>query len=318
MRAIVFERFGGPEVLVEREVAEPTVRRGQLLVRVHAAALNPKDIVVRRGKFRWITGRHFPMPTGNDWAGEVVAVGDASPPFRVGERVCGCWNEARIRRGSLAERLVTSVDACARIPDAMTDEEAASLPLAAQTALQALRDDMHLAPGQRVLIHGASGGVGTLAIQIAKILGAHVITTSSARNAEFCRSLGADETLDYATDSPFAPGRNYDGIFDVFGNQSFGHVRGALASRGVFVSTVPSPRILRDRVLTAWAPQRAKLVLIKPRRADLEAILAWCAEKRMHPVVDRVFEWNDVQDAVRYLETKRARGKVVVRVTAVR
>ncbi len=319
MRAFVFERFGGPEVLVEREVPTPVARAGEVLVRVHAAALNPKDIVVRRGKFRWLTGRRFPMPMGHDWAGIVVAVGGApgSGPFAVGDRVCGCWNDARVRRGSFAEYAVSSVDACARVPAGLDDAAAASLPLAGLTALQALRDLMNAREGRTVLIHGASGGVGTLAIQIAKALGARVVTTSSARNLAFCRSLGADEALDYAAgdsaEGPMSNARKYDAVFDVFGNLAFSRVRSVLTPKGVFVSTVPSGRIVRDIARTVLTRgQRARLVIVRPGRRDLETLLAWCVEGRLRPVVDRVFAWSEVQDAVRYLETKRARGKVVV------
>ncbi|MEI8257917.1 MAG: NAD(P)-dependent alcohol dehydrogenase, partial [Deltaproteobacteria bacterium] len=169
-----------------------------------------------------------------------------------------------MRRGSFAEFVVSSVDACARIPPGLGFDEAASLPLAGLTALQALRDLMHPGPGSTALIHGASGGVGTLAIQIAKALGARVVTTSSARNQALCRSLGADEALDYAAteprDRPLSPARRFDAVFDVFGNLAFDVVRPVLAPRGVFVSTVPSPRILRDlaRTLLTRGP-RARL-----------------------------------------------------------
>lgn len=314
MKAIVYDRYGGPEVLEAREVPPPRPGRGEVLVRVRAAALNPKDVLVRRGKFRWLTGTRFPLPFGHDWAGEVAETGHGDVPFAVGDRVYGCWNEARVRRGSLAEFAVSAVDACAAMPASLSFEEAASLPLAGQTALQALRDLAVLRAGDRVLIHGASGGVGTLAIQIAKALGAHVWTTSSAKNLALCTSLGADVALDYATDTPFAPGAEHDVIFDVFGNQSFHKVRAALSLRGTYVTTVPSPRIAFDVTRTLLTPQRARLVVIAPRQRDLTTLAHWVDEGCLRPVVDKVFAWSKVREAASYLETRHARGKVVVRV----
>ncbi|MEI7891624.1 MAG: NAD(P)-dependent alcohol dehydrogenase [Myxococcales bacterium] len=312
MRAIVYDRFGGPEVLEERDIAAPEPASEEVLVRIRAAALNPKDIVVRAGKFRWMTGARFPMPFGHDFAGEVVALGHNARGLSVGDRVFGCWNDARPWRGSFAEYAVSSPDACAVLPPTLSFEEGASLGLAGQTALQALVDVARVSSRDHVLIHGASGGVGTLAVQLAKGLGAHVTTTSSSRNLALCRQLGADETLEYAVDSPFASPRRYDVIFDVFGNRSFGEVRPVLDR--MYVTTVPSARIALDSVATLWGSQRARLVVVHPRRADLERLLRWVEDGALLPVVDRVFTWREVREAVRYLETKRARGKVVVRI----
>ena len=314
MKAIVYDRYGGPDVLEEREVPAPRPGRGEVLVRVRAAALNPKDVLVRSGKFRWLTGKRFPLPFGHDWAGEVAETGHGDVPFAVGDRVFGCWNEARIRRGSLAQYAVSAVDACGPMPASLSFEDAASLPLAGQTALQALRDLAVVRAGDRVLIHGASGGVGTLAIQVAKALGAHVSTTSSAKNLAFCASLGADVALDYAEHGTFAAGSEHDVIFDVYGNLSYRKVRGALSLRGAYVTTVPSPRIAFDMARTLLTPQRARLVVIAPRQRDLATLTHWVDEKSLHPVVDRVFAWSEVREAARYLESRHAKGKVVVRV----
>lgn len=314
MKAIVYDRYGGPEVLEERDVPSPRPGRGEVLIRVRAAALNPKDVLVRSGKFRWLTGTRFPLPFGHDWAGEVAETGHGDVPFAVGDRVYGCWNEARVRRGTLAQYAVSAVEACGLMPASLSFEEAASLPLAGQTALQALRDLAVVRAGDHLLVHGASGGVGTLAIQVGKALGAHVSTTSSAKNLAFCASLGADTTLDYATDAPFAPGAEHDVIFDVYGNLSFRKVRHALSLRGTYVTTVPSPRIAFDAARTLFTPQRARLVIIAPRQRDLATLTHWVDEKSLRPVVDRVFAWSEVREAARYLETRHARGKVVVRV----
>ncbi len=170
-------------------------------------------------------------------------------------------------------------------------------------------------PGAAVCINGASGGVGVFAVQIAKTLGARVITVSSERNLGLCRDLGADQALDYARDDPFAQRAAYDLVFDVFGNRSFSRVRSALRPGGTFISTVPSPRIFLDvtRTITGWG-KRARLVLVRSGAADLAVLRDWADLQKLAPVVDRVYRLDQVIDAQRYLETKRARGKVVVRV----
>ena len=202
------------------------------------------------------------------------------------------------------------------MPAGLSFTEAAALPLVALTSLQALRDLARVEPGDRVCIHGASGGVGTAAIQLARALGAVVTTTSSAKNLELCRSLGAAEALDYAAAG--ASARAFDGarrfrvVFDAFGDLSLGRVRGALTERGVYVSTVPSRRVLFDALRTLVGWPRARLVVVRSRHADLEALRAHVEAGRLRPVIDRVVPFEDAIEAVRHLETKRARGKIVI------
>lgn len=311
MRAVVYDRYGTPDVLEIREVPAPTPGRDQLLVRVHAAALNPKDVLVRKGKFRWATGRAFPRGVGYDWAGHVVAAGPGTSVPAGGGPLFGMVNGWR--GITCAEYAVVNVNECARAPGRVPLAEAAAVPLAGLTALQALRDVGHVREGQSVCVNGGSGGVGTLAIQIACILGARVTSVSSARNLGACAELGAHETLDYARDDPFARASRYDVVFDVFGNHRFANVRHALVPSGTYVSTVPSRAILWDQARTsAFARQRARLVTVRSVAADLEVLRAWMDEGRLRPVVDRLVPINDIRDAQRYLETKRARGKVVI------
>ena len=310
MRAVVYDRYGPPNVLEIREVAVPTPRRGQLLVRVAAAALNPKDVLVRKGKFRWATGREFPRGVGYDWSGEVVATGPATRPPGAGALfgMVNGWNGL-----TCAEYAVVNTSECAPAPRRTGTVEAAAIPLAGLTALQALRDVARVRDGHRICINGGSGGVGTLAIQIARILGAHVTSVSSARNLRACAELGAHETLDYARDDPLAHASRYDAIFDVFGNRRFADARRALAPTGTYVTTVPSRSIVWDQARTSViGRQRARLVTVRSVAADLAILSAWTDEGRLRPVIDRLVAMEDIQDAQRYLETKRARGKVVI------
>lgn len=311
MRAVVIDRYGKPDVLRTTTVPRPVPKRGQALVRTRFIGVNPKDVIVRKGKFKIATGNKFPLIVGHDIAGEVVEVGpgaDLSP----GELVYGMINDFAGR--AYAEYAAVDCDQLGPAPSSVGLELAAAVPLAAQTALQALRDDGKLRSGQRVLVNGASGGVGVFAIQIAKILGAHVTAVCSERNVELVRDLGADEVVDYnQTELTSIPAR-YDLFFDVFGNYELDRVKHLLESDGTYVHTIPSGRIIRDIARTFFRKKRAKLVIVKSRRRQLDWLREQIDAGRIRVVVDRTFSLNDAADAHRYMETKRARGKVVLSV----
>ncbi|MDX2015952.1 MAG: NAD(P)-dependent alcohol dehydrogenase [Myxococcaceae bacterium] len=313
MRAIVYERFGPPEVLEQRLLPAPIAGPGEVLVRVKAAALNPKDSLIRKGKFVLFSGKRFPRMLGYDVSGVVEAVGPSVSGFTVGDAVFGMRNG--FDGGTVAELVVMKQDELAHKPPALSFEDAAAVPLAALTALQALRDCGGLAPGGKVLIHGASGGVGVFAVQLAKALGAHVTTTSSARNLAFVRELGADVALDYAVDSGLEPTRGWNVFFDVFGNRSFAKARASLGPRGVYVSTVPGPGIVATDLSTRWWPgRRGRLVVVNSNAKDLSAVASFLAAGTLRAVIDRVVPMSETAAAQAHIETKRARGKVVIRV----
>lgn len=289
-----------------REAPEPTAGPGEVVVRVRAAALNPKDIFLRAGKPAWIRwlGGALPRGVGFDLAGEREDTG---------ERVFAMLDG--FRGATVAERVAVPVANLAPMPSALGFVEAAGLPLVSLTALQGLRDDGRLAPGARVLVHGASGGVGTAAVQLARALGAaRVVTTSSAANHGLCRSLGADRTLDYATDPLPPPDETFDVVFDAIGNQPFGRWRGALADGGTLVGTVPLPSFLFDVARTPWARRRARLVAVRGSGADLRRVAEWVAAGSVRPVVDAVYPLDQVAEAFARLESRRARGKVVIEI----
>jgi NADPH:quinone reductase-like Zn-dependent oxidoreductase len=309
MKAAFYMRYGSAEVIEVRDVQplpEPT--RKQVKVRIAAAALNPKDLLVRKGKFRFFTGKKFPLRFGYDFAGTVVEGGG----FKPGARVFGMVN-GWIGR-TVGEELFCTPDECVEIPEILSFTDAAGIPLAALTALQALRDLGNVTKDSRVLINGASGGVGVFAIQIAKALGAKVTTLSSEKNITFCQALGADEALDYAKDDPFSKAGAFDVIFDVFGNRTFAKTRKALTPKGVFVSTVPSKRIIFDRFKTLLSSKKAALVVVKSNARDLIVLRDWIQTGRLRPVIDSEYPLRDVRKAQCRLETKRARGKVIVNI----
>jgi NADPH:quinone reductase-like Zn-dependent oxidoreductase len=292
----------------------PSAGRGEVLVRVRAAALNPKDSFVRKGRFRLVSGRSFPKRVGADVAGEVVESGGGVRGFAPGTKVFGMLEEWTYRRGTVAEYVAIKATEIGPMPESLSFEHAAALPLASLTALQALRNVADLRPGDAICVHGGSGGVGTMAIQIAAALGGIVTTTSSNRNLELCRSLGATEALDYAIDAPFSGSRRFRVILDAFGDQSLGRVRRALTNDGIYVTTVPSARIVRDALRTLFGSPRARLVVVRPRSADLETIASFVRRGELRPVIDRVVTLDGAIEGLRHLETKRTRGKVVVRV----
>jgi NADPH:quinone reductase-like Zn-dependent oxidoreductase len=313
MNAVLFDRYGPPAVLSLREVERPVCRSSEMLVRIRAAGVNPKDCLVRKGKFRWFTGRRFPLGLGHDFAGTVERVGRGVDGFQAGEAVFGMTNGWKGR--TYAAFAAVSPAETAMKPAELTFEAAAAVPLAAQTALQALRDLGRLAGGGRVLINGASGGVGTFAIQIACLLGARVTAVCSGRNADLVRRLGAEQVIDYQREDLRNVLHPVDVFFDVFGNRRFPDVRPFLTPRGHYIATVPGLPVLKWGVLSRLGGgPRAHLVVVKSRAADLQTLADWIVGGRLVPVLDRTFPLEDVQQAHAYIETKRARGKVVLTV----
>jgi NADPH:quinone reductase-like Zn-dependent oxidoreductase len=294
-------------------VPDPVPGAGEVLVRVRAAALNPKDVFTLRGRFRLLSGRRFPKIVGLDLAGEVLSAGGGSP-FRPGEAVYGFLSGFGALRGSVAEQVAVPARWLAPLPRRTSFAEAAAVALAGSTALQAFRDVAQLRPGDRLLVHGASGGVGALAVQLAKIRGAHVTTTCGAGRVARCAALGADEALDHASGEALAAGRRYRVVFDVFGDLSLDRTRAVLAPGGVFVTTVPSRRIAIDTVRTLVGSVRARMVMVRPRTADLAELGRQLDDGRLRPQLDRVFPLAEAREAVRYVEERRAHGKVVVTV----
>ena len=315
MKAARYDRYGSPEVIEIREVDRPEPPAGRLRVRVVSAAVNPKDALTRSGKFKALAGAQFPKALGYDFAGRVDALGAGVTGFEIGQPVFGMLNGWEA--GTMAEYLIADPEATAAKPARCDDDEAAAVPLAAQTALQALRDLAGVGPGSSVLIHGASGGVGTLAVQIAKALGARVTALCGADSQDFVRALGADKVLDYRVQPPDTlPGR-YDGFFDVFGNQSFARVRRRLTARGVYVTTVPNRRNVIDHLLTRlWPGRRARLVVVRSRRADLETLARWIDEGRLRAIIAARFDLADLPQAHAAIQTRRTHGKIVIHVTA--
>lgn len=314
MKAVLYDHYGPPEVLRLGERPVPRPRAHQALVRVHVASLNPKDVILRSGRFRLVSTGPFPRSCGYDFSGVVEAVGPEVTHVGPGSEVFGMVNGMLGR--TCAEYVAVDADELTLKPSSLSFEEAASVPLVGLTALQAMRDEGQLAEGETLVVNGASGGVGTMAVQIGKVLGARVIAISSSKNAALVTELGADEVRPYDVANPLVNLPLVDVFFDVFGNQSIHEVLGLLSERGCFVATVPKLRILLDVVGTRFARRRAHLVIVRSNRADLEQLARWLEGGQLRPVVEAVYDLGDILLAHRHVQTRRTRGKVVLRVVA--
>lgn len=310
-RAIRFHEFGGTEVLRLERVPVPKPAEGEVCVRTVAAAVNPKDCLVRKGKFEKMTGTDFPFGVGHDFAGVIDAVGPGVTDLQPGDRVFGMTNGMVGR--TYADHVALPRAECAEVPEAVDLVHAAGVPLAALTALQALRDLAGVRVGRRVLINGASGGVGVYAVQIARILGGEVTAVCSAANEALVRDLGAVHWIDYTRNPVDSLTDQFDVIFDVFGNYHFKRLKSQLKSGGVYVTTVPNRRNLADHVLSGrLGGKKGRLVIVKSKQADLELLASWLKDGRLKPVVDRTFDLTQAAGAHAYIETKRARGKIIL------
>ncbi len=319
MRAVVYCDYGAPDVLAIDELEKPMPGPGQVLVRVRAASVNPLESHYMRGEpyfMRLDAGLRRPanIRLGVDYAGIVEAVGAEVTMFKTGDEVFGG------RTGALAEYIVVAARNVVAKPANVSFVQAATVSVAALTALQAVRDRGRVGPGQRVLINGASGGVGTFAVQIAKSLGATVTGVSSTRNVELVRSLGADHALDYTREDYTLGAVRYDVIVDMVGNHSALANRRALTPDGIYVMVggpsgrwlAPLDRVLQMVVVDPFVSQHLGMMLAQQNPTDLATMRDLMQAGSVTPVIDREFPLDQVAEAMRYLETGRARGKVVV------
>ena len=331
MKAIVYHRYGSPDVLRCEEIQKPTPADHEVLLKVRAASVNPLDAGLLRGGGRIVTGFRKPRAgrLGIDVAGRVEAVGRNVTQFRPGDDVFGtCIRDPRassitvwVPQGAFAEYACAPESALVQKPENITFEQAAAVPLAAFTALQGLRDKGHLQSGHNVLINGAGGGVGTFAVQIAKSFRAKVTAVCSTRNLDMVRSIGADHVIDHTQEDFTQCGQRYDLLLDCVGNHSLSACRRALNPKGIGVlvgemtgrgAVAILARLIGMLVLSWFASPKLVTFLAKPNQADLKVMHDLMKAGKVKPVIDRLYGLSEVPDAIRYLEQKHARGKVVV------
>lgn len=328
MRAMVYRRYGGPEVLDCEEVPKPVPGDGEVLVRVHAVSINPMDshfmhrpLIMRLG-----SGLRHPQPTrpGADLAGVVEAVGANVTRFRPGDAVFGT------ARGALADYVCAREDKLAAKPDALSFEDAASLPVAGLSALQALRDKGGLQSGQKLLILGASGGVGTFAVQVGRMLGAHVTGVCGTGNVALVRALGADRVIDYHHDDVLRSGERYDLVLDLVGTRSLRALRPVLAPSALVLPCgmlgaggVPGTgwflramaKMLWGAIASNFTRRKLRFFMARIGPEDLATLATLVVEGKVKPVIGGVYRFEEAREAVGQVAGGHARGKIIVKVS---
>jgi NADPH:quinone reductase-like Zn-dependent oxidoreductase len=324
MKAIVNTHYGSPDVLQVQEVAKPTPQDNEVLIKVHAVSVNAADLHLLSGKpfLIRLMGFGFLKPKntilGASIAGRIEAIGENVTQFQPGDDVFGDVSESGW--GGFAEYVCASADALVLKPASVSSEQAAAVPMAAVTALQGLRDRGHIQAGQKVLIYGASGGVGTFAVQIAKAFGAEVTAVCSTRNVDAACSMGADHVIDYTKEDFTQNGQHYDLIMAANGNRSISEYKRALRPNGTYVMTGGSDKqMFQAMLLGPWifrtgTKKMAKNAMAKPNTKDLGFVKELLEAGKVIPVIERRYPLAETADALRYLEEGHARGKVVITV----
>lgn len=313
MKAWMFGRYGGPEVLEWAEVPEPVAGKGEIVVRVVAAALNPLDWKLRAGQYKVMTAGRLPRGVGYDYAGVVESVGEAVTRLQPGDAVVGIVNPVESRNAAMAERVCATEALATPKPPSVSFADAASLPGAGITAVQALRE-AGLAAGQRVLVVGAAGGVGSFAVQVARAAGAHVTAVASTEGQAFLARLSPERALDYRREDWKALPERFDIVFDASGTSTFPEGRRLLAPGGAYVHTLPGAALY----CWSWwmkltARERCMPVMERPNLADLQALVDMAAAGRLVSVVGRVGIPGEVPELQRAMAGGHTHGKIVVR-----
>jgi NADPH:quinone reductase-like Zn-dependent oxidoreductase len=335
MKAAVYTRYGPPDVVQIKDLEKPVPKDNEALIEVRAASVNALDGGLMKGRpysARVLFGLRKPKDTrpGRDVAGQVEAVGRNVTQFKPGDEVFGsCITDPQDSgvevwvhcQGAFAEYVCAPESTLIMKPDNVTFEQAASVPIAAFTALQGLRDKGQIQPGQKILINGAAGGVGTFAVQIAKSFGAHVTGVCSTRNVDMVRSIGADHVIDYTQEDFTKSGQRYDLFFDCIGNHSLSACRHVLNPKGILIMVGDRSgqgmiglfaHLITALVLSWFVSQKMVTCLARPSKEDLAFMRDLMATGKVTPVIDKRYSLSEVPEAIRYLEEGHARGKVVI------
>ncbi|MFP3413837.1 NADP-dependent oxidoreductase [Bacillus sp. SIMBA_074] len=331
MKAMIIDKYGKVPMRMT-EVPTPEINEYEVLAEIHAASINPIDFKIRDGKVKMLLKYEMPLILGNDFSGVIVKTGAKVTRFKVGDEIYARPRKNKI--GTFAEYIAIHEDDVALKPKNLSFEEAASIPLVGLTSYQALHDIMHLQKGQKILIHAGSGGVGTFAIQLAKIMGATVATTASEAGANLVNSLGANEIINYKTEKFEDILTNYDAVFDTIGGTTLEKSFDIIKSGGniVSVSGMPNARFgkefgsgffktllfsLASKKLTALEKKHSaqySFLFMKPSGDQLRIIANYIESGKIKPIIDRVFPFEDAQKAMEYSESGRAKGKIIVKI----
>lgn len=314
MKAAVIKRYGNADSLRVQEMPRPTPGEGEVLVRVRATSVNPVDWKIRQGSLKLLTGKEFPKILGADFSGEIVEAGPQTDGYTSGQLVYGMNNA--VKGGAYAEYLAVKISKLAPKPTSLSHTEAAAVPMAALTALQALKKG-GIRAGQKILVNGASGGVGSFAVQIANAYHTSVDGVCSSRHIEMVQQLGADRVINYEKEQALPKTPTYDLIFDAHGSMSFSKARKALREGGQFVSTLPSAEKVFWLLASKISGNKGvHIISVSPNPTDLSELRTLIDEKMVTPVIDSVFPLEDIDEAHRKSEEGHASGKIVVSVYA--
>ncbi|UFH51883.1 NAD(P)-dependent alcohol dehydrogenase [Spirosoma sp. KNUC1025] len=310
MRAAVINQYGTSQELHVTDVPKPEVDTHDVLIHIHATGINPMDTKVRGGSMKLLLSNDFPTILGGECAGVVMEVGLMITDLQIGDRVIASLGPTG---GGYADYAVAKRKNVVKLPNEVRFEQAAALPVAGLTALQALRDKGHLRPGDSVLINGASGGVGTFAIQIASLLGGRITAVCSADNATLVQQLGAEHVIDHNTvDFTKLPER-YNLIFDAVGKSSFDDCKHVLTEDGTYVTTVPSPKQILEQVVTLFTSQKAESILTSFSQEDATWLLKQMANGKLQTIIDRTYQLDELAQAHAYSESGKVKGKLIVK-----
>jgi len=316
MQAVMYDHFGDDSVLSVREAAVPQAARGQVQVRVRMASLNPVDFKLRSGIFRMLGRPKRPAITGKDFAGDITALGADVQGYKVGQRVFGSVDPMG-GQGSCAQFVALATDLIAPTPDALSDEVAASLPVASGTALQSLTDIARLQRGQSILITGASGAVGASAVQLARSIGARITGVCGTANIDYVRSIGAERVIDYKTDDWQQRDERFDVIFDAAAAASFSAAKPRLKANGIYINTMPRAALYWAAVVArASSRQRCVPFLLKTDAVLLQRLAKLAAERVIVPNIHEIIDFAQVASAQRRMQQGNVHGKVCVRAGA--
>lgn len=311
MKAGQYSRYGGPEVIeINDNAPKPSAGKGQVLVEVHGASLNPFDVTLRSGYLKERIPLKFPVTIGGDFSGIVREVGKEVSDFKVGDEVYGQALILNGGSGSLAEFTTMKTSSIARKPKNLNHVDAASLPLVGSSAIQVLEEHIKLKSGQKILIHGGAGGIGSIAIQVAKSIGAYIATTVGTDSIEFVKKLGADEAIDYKTQKFENILKDFDAVFDTVGGKTAEKSFKVLKSGGVIVSMLgaPNPELAKQYSVTAIGQNT------RVNNKTLARLTELVENGAVKPQVDKAFPLEEAKEAFEYFENGHTRGKVVLKI----
>lgn len=314
MKTVTYNKYGGPDILEITGTDKPELPDNKLLVKVKASSVNPVDYKVRRGDMKILTGKKFPKSAGSDFAGVVEETGSAVEEYRKGDNVYGFINP--MKGGAYSEYVIADPKNVSYKPDKLSFEEAASMPVAALTALQSLCYLGNVKEGSSVLINGATGGVGSFAVQIAKVLGAEVTGICSGKNMELCKKLGAGRVYDYSKNDLDGSEKRFDVFFDAAAKSTFSKSKRFLKKKGIFVTTVPGFNVILNKLFN-FIPfkKKSRFIMVKSSGVDLSLLKGFTVTEALKPVIEKVFPIEDIIDAFKMGESGNIKGKIVIRIS---